>query len=384
MNESIVLSSPPAGMLRRAPLLRAALAGAVLLTALAGAALPAASAFADDVDSLSITPAGENGARDDRSRLDYQVAPGQHLDDRIQITNTGTTHQDVVVYAADAFNTSSGDLSLVDAGAESTDSGAWVTFDGQKRITVPLDAGASAVVPFALDVPADAGPGDHTAGIVASAQSVSDQILVDRRVATRLYVRVPGDLQPALSITGVTATYDGFWNPFDGSETITYTVENTGNVALGAATLVGTRTWFGIGVGSVDSGTMDELLPGNRREVTTTLTGLAQLGFLNPYVEMRPETVGDNALQIPVPSVVARDAFIPAVPWWLLVLLVVGGVGYLILRISGASNEKRAAAWLAYTEEQARERAREDLVSSGASAASDAPRPNDPRGGAHG
>ncbi|NQX36546.1 hypothetical protein [Herbiconiux sp. VKM Ac-2851] len=338
----------------------------VALLALSGAG--AGAALADDGDSISIGPATDQGADTSRTRLSYQAAPGQHLDDVVEVRNTGTTPQTITVFPTDAFNTDEGAYGLLDTGVQPTDAGSWVRFaDGSTQATITLDPGATQLVQYSLDVPADAAPGDHAAGIVASAQSASDQILVDRRVATRLYVRVPGDLQPVLSVSSITASYDPEFNPLDGQTTITYTVKNDGNVALGADMTVGVRTWFGIGAGQTVKDELAEMLPGSTRTISVVVPGVAQLGYLNPFVSLLPTVAPDAQNPGPLDEV-SRDTVVIAPPWWLLAVLLVGGLVWLIIRMRRRSDDKRAEAWIAFTEEQARQKAEQELVASGTGA----------------
>jgi dihydroorotate dehydrogenase (fumarate) len=321
----------------------------------ASAALPAR---ADDTNGISGSPADENGA-DGRSRFDYQVQPGQQLEDSYILRNTGTTAQVMKLYATDAYNTEDGSYGLLDTGTPASDAGNWISFSGATVVDVPLDPGATQVVPFTLNVPADAAPGDHAAGIVISTTSVEGQILVDRRVATRLYVRVPGDLQPALTISSIAADYSGQINPFDGQTNITFTVKNSGNVALGANMVAGVNTYLGIGTGQQTRQELTEMLPGSTRTITLTVPGVPQLGYLNPYISMAP-TVDENALNPgPLPTV-NRDTITFAMPWLLLALLVIAAGIWGFIRFRRARDEKTARDWIAYTEAEARRKAREE------------------------
>jgi Bacterial protein of unknown function (DUF916) len=326
---------------------------AALAAGLLAALLGSAPAFADDTDAISAGPG------DDRTRLSYQLQPGQHLDDEYVVRNTGTTEQTITLFATDAFNTDDGQYALLDTAKKPTGVGTWVLFDGSQaseKLTLP--PGQQKTVPFTLVVPADARPGDHAGGIVVSSQKGDGQILVDRRVATRLYVRVPGDLQPALTVADVSADYRATLNPFDGSTAVTFTVRNNGNVALGAHLLVGAKALFGIPAGSVRQD-LPELLPGNTRSLTVVVPHVGQVGYLNPYVELQP-TVSPDALNPGPLRPISRDTLAFAMPWWLLAALVVAGGVLLYLRLRRRNDGKRAAAWIAYTEEEARRKANDE------------------------
>jgi len=329
---------------------------------------PAGDAHADDSDGISGTPASETAA-DGRSRFSYEAAPGQQLTDNYQVSNTGTTAQVMRVFSADAFNTDDGSYGLLDTGVDSVDAGAWITFaNGAKFVDVPLGPGESQLVTFTLTVPADAAPGDHAAGIVISVTSPQGQILVDRRVATRLYVRVPGDLQPALTVGSIAASYQPSINPLDGTTTVTFTVRNSGNVALGANMVVGVNTYFGIGATAQRTEKLSEMLPRSTRVLTIEVPGVAQLGYLNPYVSLVPTAAAELSNPGPL-ATVDRDTVTIAMPWWLILILIVGGAVYLFLRIRRRTDNKRAEEWVAHMEAEARSKAQAEsqaeLVASG-------------------
>ncbi|WP_411701341.1 WxL protein peptidoglycan domain-containing protein [Conyzicola sp.] len=328
-------------------------------------ALPA---HADDTDGISGTPASETGP-DGRSRFSYEAAPGQQLTDNYSVSNTGTTSQTMRVFSTDAFNTEDGAYGLLETDAQAIDAGAWVTFEnGAKFVDVPLAAGESKLVTFTLTVPADASPGDHAAGIVTSVTSPQGQILVDRRVATRLYVRVPGDLQAALTVGSISSSYQPTINPLDGTTTITFTVRNSGNIALGGNMLMGVNTYFGISAAPIVREELAEMLPRSTRVVTIEVPGVAQLGYLNSYVSLAP-TLAENVTSPGPLAVVDRDTVAIAMPWWLIILLVVGGAIYLFLRIRRRIDAKRAEEWVAHMEAEARRKLESDgkgeLVASG-------------------
>ncbi|QWT23306.1 DUF916 domain-containing protein [Subtercola sp. PAMC28395] len=325
----------------------------------------ATSARADDTAGISGAPS-DGKATDDRSRFSYQLAPGQHIDDFYQVKNTGTVPQTMKVFATDAYNTDDGSYGLLDTDATPADAGKWVSFaNGAKQLSIPLDPGATQIVPFTLDVPADASPGDHAAGIVISVLTPDGQVLVDRRVATRLYARVEGALQAALTISSISASYDQQFNPFDGAATVTYTVKNNGNVALGANTVVGVNTYLGIAAAGQVRTELKEMLPGSTRTVSVTVPGVAQLGYLNPYISLAP-TIDPEALNPGPLTTVNRDTVLIAMPWWLVIILVIVLLVWLFLRIRRKRDEKNAIAWAAYTEAEARRRATEELVATGA------------------
>ena len=332
-------------------------------------------AHAADTNGIAGAPATDTGT-DGRSRFSYQVAPGQQVVDGYEVRNTGTSAQVLTVFATDAFNTPDGGYGLLDTGVTPKDGGSWVFFaGGVKQLTLPLAAGASQLIRFTVAVPADASPGDHAGGIVISARSPSGQVIVDRRVATRLYVRVSGTVQAALTIGNIAASYANQLNPFAGTTSLVFTVKNSGNVALAANAVVGVNTYFGFGATDPRHSSIEELLPGATRVVTMTVTGVAQLGYLNPYVHLIP-TVDKDALNPGRFREINRDTTLIVPPWWLIVLILIAAAVWLLLVLRRKRDDTNAAAWIAQMEAEAKSKygnTEHALVGVGAVTATDAP-----------
>lgn len=342
---------------------------------LAVSLLPATAAHAadgDDPAGVSLRPADSTGAFDGRTNYRYAVDPGQTVKDFAAVVNTGSAVTDFTLLATDAFNDENGDFALLATDEDPKLTGQWVTFEnGANRMTVTLAPGEGRLVPFTLTLPADATPGDHVAGIVASALGEEGQVQVDRRVAIRLYARVAGDLQPNLTISSLAATYDGdWWNPLTGSVTVTYTVSNPGNVALAANTDGGVNTWFGIGVTPKTGGGIKEILPGNSATYEYTSPGVGQLLYLNPYLRIEPFVDSTDVASYTLAAPSSRDTVLFAVPWVLLIALaVIALVAALIMRRRRRENT-RAIEWTERAEQRVREQVLEE-ANAGAGQTSD-------------
>ncbi|MBZ4488658.1 DUF916 domain-containing protein [Microbacterium sp. cx-55] len=331
-----------------------ALTATFLAAGLLTVAAPLA-AHADDAESIAGGPCDDSGASDGRSRFTYDAVPGQQISDCYLVENTGTVSQRVTVYATDAFNTEAGDFALLDGAASPTDAGAWIALeDGSARMQFDLAAGDSRPVRFTLTVPADAGPGDHAGGLIVSAQTPSDQILVDRRVGTRMYVRVPGELQSLLNITGMTATYTPTLNPFDGTANVTLTVTNQGNVALAPTLVLYAKSFFGSDLTERRLENLDELLPGASRTVTYDLGPVGQYVYVDAAASLysRGDQTGATAA-VPEAPQVDRNAGMWAVPWILVGILLLAALAVLIARWRRRRDDRRAAEWMAFTQAEA-------------------------------
>lgn len=314
----------------------AATATAALVAAIVGPMAQPAAAADDDTVGIAAAPA-KQGQADGRSRFSLIVSAGQSVDDTLLVRNTGTTDQTFDLYATDAFNTDDGAFALLEGAAAPSDAGTWVAFDGGDReSSLDLKAGAQAIVPFTVTVPADATPGDHAGGIVISLKTTSGQTTVDRRLATRLYVRVQGTVTPALVVRSVKATQPAGGNPFSAPTTITAVVENAGDVALVAQAQAYAHTWFGRSVGTPVSDDVAELLPGATRTLTFDVGEVGRVGYLAPHVTLTPSADSD-AYAFTLPPVDGRGA-VAAIPWLLVAIVVVGAAGAWVLVVRRRSS----------------------------------------------
>jgi len=318
---------------------------------------PAATTEGESAVTVGVAtrPAGEDGRPDGRSRFSVTADPGQSVTDRVLVGNTGTARQDFTVYATDAFNDDAGEFSLLPTDATPTSVGSWIRFDdGSDRVTFSLDPQEVRLLTFTVAVPADATPGDHVGGVVASVVESGAQVTVDRRVATSVFARVAGELQPQLSLTSYEASYEGdWWNPFSGHVRLHYTVSNPGNVALSANLTSGVHTWLGIPATGEQGGKIPVVLPGNSASYEDTVDGVGQWLYLNPYTVLSPFVESpDASMQVSVVPL-TRDAVTFAVPWTVLILALLVAGGILLSRWRRRRDEVRAQEWMDFVAQTA-------------------------------
>lgn len=338
---------------RLAPRVLALVTGMLLTIGLA-VSLDAGGAWADDVDGIAGAPAANGGVDQSRSRFSYQMDPGQVVADEYLVQNTGTTAQLITIYATDAFNSDDGGFSLLEGGVAPVEAGHWVSFaDGVDKVVLTLQAGESQVIPFTVSAPADASPGDHAGGIIASALSPSGQISLDRRVAIRLYVRVKGELQTGLTISSIASSYQAELNPFSGTTEMTITMNNTGNVALGATTVAQVHGLFGIPLSGTNREEIPEMLPGTTRTLTVSVPGVGPWVYLNPQVSLAA-SIDDEALNPGVLPTATRESDLLVMPWGLLCLILLAVLVWFTVRAFRRRGRRHAAAWLEYNEAEAR------------------------------
>ncbi|GAB7042904.1 MULTISPECIES: WxL protein peptidoglycan domain-containing protein [Catenuloplanes] len=283
--------------------------------------------------SVRPTPSPE---RPDRPNFAWDLEPGQRIEDSIRVRNLGTEPLPLVIYASDAFTTSSGAIDLLRAGTAPTGVGAWTAL-GTAEITVPAEGFVD--VPFVLAVPAGAEAGDHTGGIVTSYRAPGTDgegraVVVDRRLGSRMYVRVGGELHPRLDVTGVDVTYRGAPEPWTaGDATVTYTVTNRGNVRLGAEQVIMTAGPFGLLGRQTVPAPMPELLPGNSLTHAIEVAGVWPLLRTTAEVRVRPVPTRQYDVFAPDTPLATGTATAWSIPWpQLLTCLAAGLVAFLATR----------------------------------------------------
>ncbi|MDR1118496.1 MAG: hypothetical protein LBL01_04280 [Bifidobacteriaceae bacterium] len=387
-------ATPAAGS-SRAARPRTGMAATLPLCALLGlllGGLGAASAMGADGDlapgaggdvTWGVQPANAAGP-DGRSAFDFQVAPGTQIEDWIAVTNYSGAEAGFRVYAADAttdYDTAG--YTLIGAEQASTDLGSWTAVDSGPAecpdtddeaeeacahdlgVRVTLAAGETLTLPFVVTVPFDATPGDHSAGVVASfEQATADEsgtmVLMEQRVGARIYLRVDGPLAAAVGVAGVTASYDGTWNPVGrGSAVVGFDIANTGNVRLSGSPRVELAGPFGIPLGAFTAEPVQNLLPGATGHVTAVVPQVAPLFLLSAKVMVTPlpgdgdvargDAAEGDALDL-APAVGTARTW--AVPWPSLgAAALLGGGAWFVLWYRRRSRRLLAAGLAAYKEQ---------------------------------
>ena len=279
---------------------------------------PAAPAAAR---TFGIQPASETEP-DTRGTFSYGVTPGALLKDHVAVLNYSEQPLTLRLYPADAFNTDTGGYDVLPEGTASTLAGSWLR-TAVTELTVP--GRSSQIVPFTLAVPADASPGDHPAGIVATLRTESkdakgNAVTVDQRVGTRINIRVSGELKAELTVENAHAVYHPSLSPLStGHTTISYAVRNTGNVRLGGRQAVRVANVFGtIATGNAPAD-LQELLPGNVVDYRLDVAGAYPTLLSTAGVTIDPLPIGadkDPALS----SSVSKRRF-ASIPWALLAVV---------------------------------------------------------------
>ncbi|WP_066952661.1 WxL protein peptidoglycan domain-containing protein [Streptomyces lushanensis] len=332
-------------------------AALVLLMAFAFAGLPAGAALAAEGDVTWTVRTAANGYGDDRSSYSYGVNPGGQIKDAMVVANHGKSPLELAVYTADGYTTDTGQLDLLTKDKKSVGIGAWVHAG---RDGVVIKPGKSAEVPFTVDVPANATPGDYVGGILTSLKQSDEAegINVDRRLGIRVKLRVSGELKPSLAVEDLHVEYDGTANPFaKGDATVTYTIHNSGNALLSARQTVSVSGPFGwLRAEAGDIAAPPELLPGEKWKVKVPVHGVAPGVSLAATATLTPVLTDASGSTTSLKPVEAT-AHGWAVPWTLLLLLVVliaaGVAAFLLTRRTRARRKLGEEARVRAAVEQA-------------------------------
>ena len=328
--------------------------------------LPAAS-FAAPKDpssgktsGFSGVPGAKSGGADlNRTKFNYQLDPSQEASDQFYIVNTGNTPIKLDVYAADAITDDAGGYSVKISSEKSTDVGSWVKFkSGKNLVQVDLKVGEDATIPFTLRVPGFASPGDHLGGIAVAtrASQSTGQIVIERRVVTRLYARIRGELSPLLTVSNLSASYLHSFSPFEGALTEKFTIANVGNVSLKAKATAEVTGPFGIPLTSAQVFDVGEMSPGSTRDFQLTVPSIGQWVFLHPTVKLTTFTDKD-ALDAGTLPVVVRDVILWIFPTTFVVAAILLLIIAFIVRTNIRSRQQQVKRWLAYAEAEARRNA---------------------------
>lgn len=279
------------------------------------------------IHSWALAPAEseQEGGGGDRPILSYVANPGDVIDDAVSLYNLGNVPLTFRVYATDAFNNDAGEFSLLSGNETPTDVGAWVDIaPGADQLTVL--PGNHATIPITINVPADASPGDHVGAVLAASTALSPDdagqiIAVDRRTGTRIYLRVNGAIRPELAIEDLSAEYSPSANPLDGSMSVSYRIENRGNIRLGGTHALSIAGPLGLGRQRIQGEELPELLPGQGIDITTAVDGVPALLFSSTEVVVEPDASASGVRLAPTKA--STTTLTPPIAMLLIALAVV-------------------------------------------------------------
>lgn len=210
---------------RRISVSIAALVAAVF--AFMGALVLSAVAQDDDfIPSVSVRPADTNPDDPNQGQWFFlELAPGARGTVTALISNPADVDQTVSLYIRDLEFNDKGEPAV--NFSEQLDVGLW----GQAltpEVTIP--ARQSVRADFLIIAPEDAEPGDHVGVVVAEGDPQGGDVTITTRIATRLYVTIPGEAERGFEIVSVDIERDAWFWPR--SALVTAQLRNTGRVRL--------------------------------------------------------------------------------------------------------------------------------------------------------
>lgn len=185
----------------------------LLLTVPLALVLPVAAYAQSQEMDFVVTPSAGSDTAPRGGYFQLSAEPGAVIMQSLDVRNDSAQPLELRLSAADALTGPLGGVSYGLPDDEAIFTGAWIDLD---RTTLTLDAGASTVVPFAVNVPADAGSGQHLAGISVGAVPATTapgadptggagvSVDVQTRRVVAVQVDLPGPATPELMIHGVT------------------------------------------------------------------------------------------------------------------------------------------------------------------------------------
>jgi hypothetical protein len=165
-----------------------------------------------------------------KSYFILQAKRGAVISDQVRIVNTGSATGTAFLYPVDATTGQTSGAVYLSRQSPRRDVGAWVRL---ARRQVTLAPGASAVVPFAIRVPAGAHAGDHLGGIVAENSQIQGgrgsgalRIRIKHLTIAAVELQLRGRVVAGVAPSGVKAGGQQGW------QYVYIHLRNTGNVMV--------------------------------------------------------------------------------------------------------------------------------------------------------
>jgi len=271
---------------------------------------------------------------DSRGIYMFAATPGGRIEDHVAILNYSDQTATFLIRGTDGVNTPQGGFAALPINERPHGLGAWIALP-RSDLTVTLPPRSYLIVPFLVEVPVDATPGDHvgviTATLVSSVISKSGQRLrLLQTTGTRIFLLVSGPLRPSLTITGLAVHYQGTLDPIGtGKAKVTYTVSNTGNVALGGRQTVYVSGLFGGLSTALRVPRLQLLLPGFSVKEAVEVKGIFPEIRETAHVSIQPLYIAGSVAPPSGPFQASVSFW--AIPWILIaiiVVLILLGVGW--------------------------------------------------------
>lgn len=264
-------------------------------------------------------------APDARGIYRFGATTGGVVNDHVAVINYANQTVTLLIRPVDALNTPQGGFAARPINQTPRDIGTWITLPAADS-SVTLAPRSVQIIPFVLKVPKNASPGDHfgvmTATLVSAAISPTGQrIQLLQTVGTRVFLRVSGPLHPGFTVQNLRVRYRGTANPIGtGHAVLTYTIRNTGNVALGGRQTVYVSGLFGTKTIARHVADVQLLLPGFSVKETVPISGIYPEIRDVGHVSISPLYIAGTVQPASGPYKATTSFW--AVPWTLIAIIV--------------------------------------------------------------
>lgn len=184
---------------------------------------------------ITLTVKNPNPYEGNYSWFVYTEEAGRTIKDIATIKNFSSEPTDVEIYAVDAKSSETGSFILSFLEDEQQGIGAWTTVESRSLTIPPFDVQD---IPFEINIPADAPPGQYLGGIViengksdsSDQTSGNDQsgtsIAVKTRIGSRVYLTIPGEIKEDLKFNEIKVH-----ESLTGNTKFEMTLTNNGNIS---------------------------------------------------------------------------------------------------------------------------------------------------------
>ena len=240
----------------------------------------------------------------------FTLAPGAAVEANAIVSNHTDAAVTLLNYAVDGQSTAQGAFALAAQADAQSNVGSWVTL-GAEAITVPANSDLS--VPFRLNVPLTATPGDYAGGIIIQSPpiqgetttSTGDAALrldVIQRQGVRIYLTVAGNATTRLSHGGLN------WERSGDAVSFTLPIQNTGNTILYPKASLSLNSVIGATT-ELQFETPESILPGATLTLQATLPQAAFIQLGSADATLVSEAGAERL----------STAF-SYVPWWIILI----------------------------------------------------------------
>ena len=168
-----------------------------------------------------------------------RVVPGDNVSDNVEVINGSDVSKNILIYSTDSITSSGGAFACAQAVDPIKSVGGWIQLS-QKTVTVAPNS--KTIVPFNINIPKNAEPGEQDGCIVLQEEktpTLQGGISLSFRTAIRVAILVNGDIVKNLSAAGLNISFN------DLRLILSPEVKNTGNVSIDTTIETTLKSLFG-------------------------------------------------------------------------------------------------------------------------------------------